>query len=112
MVVACLITMALGVGHVFVRHEVIRLAYELSQASDELQKSREEHHRLLLEKAVLTAPDRIETLSARLGMAQPTEDQIRVVRVRRGTLGTPKSPSRFPVSSKRKQPHLTREGHQ
>jgi len=79
LILASLLT-GFGVQHVANRRERVRLGYELSAASAELRRVSEENRRLRLEKSVLTDPDRIERLSANLGMARPTTDQIRVIR--------------------------------
>ncbi len=97
MVVLTAMIGSLGVGHVFVRHDAIRLGYEFTKVSEELRKLREEHRRLLLEKAVLTAPDRIEVLAKKIGMRQPSETQIRAVTVNpvdRDSLATHVDPAR------------------
>ena len=83
--VVCMLLLAgvaigLGVGHVSQRQEVIRLGYDLSEARAELRELEEESRELRLERSVLTNPERIRRLAETLGMSQPAEGQVRVVR--------------------------------
>jgi cell division protein FtsL len=80
MALIAFVVVGLGVGHVSRRQEVIRLGYELSEASSELRALQEENRKLRLERSVLTNPERIRALAESLEMTQPTEGQVRVVR--------------------------------
>lgn len=80
MMLLAAVAIALGVGHVSRRQEVIRLGYDLGRAMSELREEQEENRRLRLERSVLTNPDRIRKLAEARGMKQPTEGQVRVVR--------------------------------
>jgi cell division protein FtsL len=61
------------------QHEVLQLGYQLSRSSDHVRQLREAHRRLELERATLTAPDRIRRLATQLGMVAVPPDQIRVI---------------------------------
>jgi len=61
------------------RHEVVRLGYELSRASESLYRLREDNRRLELELSTLIAPDRIRELASTLGMVPAPADQIREI---------------------------------
>lgn len=80
MLSVCFAVIGLGVGHVSQRQEVIGLGYELSEARAELRELEEESRKLRLEHSVLTNPERIRRLAESLGMTQPAEGQVRVVR--------------------------------
>src|SRR5262249_24594676 len=77
-VVACALT-AVAVIRVARQHEVLRLGYELSRSSTRVHEMREVHRRLELERATLTAPDRIRRLALQLGMTPVAPDRIRIV---------------------------------
>jgi cell division protein FtsL len=68
---------ALGALRVRSQHELLRLGYELTEATAELREKREENRRLRLELSVLTAPDRIERLAEGMGLTPPEPGQIR-----------------------------------
>lgn len=77
-VLACGLT-AVGVVRVSRQHEVLRLGYELSRQADRVRELREMRSRLELERATLTAPDRIRRLAVELGMTTVAPDRIRIV---------------------------------
>ena len=77
-VAACALT-AVGVVRVSRQHEVLRLGYQLSRSSAQVHDLREARRRLELERATLTAPDRIRRLATQLGMTPVAPDRIRVV---------------------------------
>jgi len=79
MVLAAALLTATAVIRVGNQHEVLRLGYELSKRSDEVRHLRELARQLELERATLTAPDRIRNLATRLGMTQVAPDHIRVI---------------------------------
>ncbi|HET9987551.1 MAG TPA: cell division protein FtsL [Kofleriaceae bacterium] len=77
-VVACTLT-GVGVIRVTRQHEVLRLGYQLAKRSDEVKGLKEARRRLELERATLTAPDRIRRLATELGMTPVAPDRIRIV---------------------------------
>ncbi len=81
-VLACALV-AIGVVRVARQHEVLRLGYQLSQKSEHVRELREARRRLELERATLTAPDRIRRLAMQLGMTTVAPDRIRVVAAHR-----------------------------
>lgn len=88
MVVFAMAAAIIGIAHVGRRQQVIQLGYQLSRATEALEREQEENRRLRLEKSILTNPARIEQLAESLGMTQPGPDQIRVIRVARGVRAT------------------------
>ncbi|HUH04922.1 MAG TPA: cell division protein FtsL [Kofleriaceae bacterium] len=80
------VAIALGVGHVSRRQEVIKVGYELGRAMSDLRAQQEENRRLRLERSVLTNPERIRKLAEARGMQQLTQGQVRVVRPARNEL--------------------------
>lgn len=72
---------ALGSLRVHRQHQVVKLGYELNEASAELRQKHEENRRLRLELSVLTAPDRIERLAEGMGLGPPAPNQIRSARL-------------------------------
>jgi len=77
-VVAALVT-AIGVLRVTRQHEVLRLGFRLSRASELVSRLHETEHQLQLELATLAAPERIRRLAVQLGMTPISPDRIRVV---------------------------------
>lgn len=69
-----------GVHQVHRRHQVVRLGYELSEATARLRVLEEEKRRLSLEASVLTNPARIERLARGLGLERPAPGQTRDAR--------------------------------
>ena len=72
---------AIGVIKVTTQHEVLRLGYQLDREAQQLNKQREIRRRLELERATLTAPDRIRRLALQLGMTPVAPDRIRIIDV-------------------------------
>jgi cell division protein FtsL len=70
---------AIGVVRVSRQHDVLRQGYELSRRSELVGRLRETRRQLELERATLSAPDRIRRLATQLGMTQVTPDRIRVI---------------------------------
>ncbi len=68
-----------GVIRVTRQHEVLRLGYKLSKRSDQVKQLKEVRRRLELERATLSAPDRIRGLATQLGMTPVAPDRIRIV---------------------------------
>lgn len=77
-VLACGLT-TVGVVRVTRQHEVLRLGYELSRQAQQVRELQEMKSRLALERATLTAPDRIRRLAIALGMTTVAPDRIRIV---------------------------------
>jgi cell division protein FtsL len=77
--VACL-AVALGVLRVEHEHEVLQLGYRIAHEQARLDALHEVRRRLDLERAALTAPDRIRRLATELGMTSVAPDRIRIVR--------------------------------
>ena len=98
LVIAAAVLTAVGVIRVGRQHEVLRLGFELSRASDQLSRLHEARRELELELATLTAPDRIRRLATQLGMTPVSPDRIRVVppHVRAAEASVPRAPGRMP----------------
>ncbi|MCA9675720.1 MAG: cell division protein FtsL [Kofleriaceae bacterium] len=79
MVVLAVLATSLAVTQVSRRHDVLRLGYDLSRATDRLHKLRERNRALEVELATLTHPERLRSLATRLGMVPTPADEIRVV---------------------------------
>ena len=79
---AAVLLAGLGVYRVHLQHQVVRLGYQLGEATVEKAQLEEEHRRLELERSVLTSPERIERLAESMGMVRPGPEQIRTVRSR------------------------------
>jgi cell division protein FtsL len=80
LVVAAGAGLALGVGHVRRRHEIVRLGYELTQATGELRALEEENRRLRLERQMWRHPERVERIAEGRGMRRADPAQVRLVR--------------------------------
>jgi cell division protein FtsL len=76
--VAALLTAA-GVIRTARQHEVLRLGYQLSRTAEQVHELREARRQLELERATLSAPDRIRRLATQLGMSPVAPDKIRVI---------------------------------
>ncbi|MFT3695140.1 MAG: cell division protein FtsL [Kofleriaceae bacterium] len=68
-----------GVIRVKREHEVLELGYRLAKRADTVKQLTEVHRKLELERATLTAPDRIRRLATQLGMTPVAPDRIRIV---------------------------------
>jgi cell division protein FtsL len=79
MVLAAVALTSVGVIRVSRQHEVLRLGYQLSKHSDQVKRLEEARRRLELERATLTAPDRIRRLADQLGMTSVAPDRIRII---------------------------------
>jgi cell division protein FtsL len=80
MVVIAVGLTTVGVISVQRQHQVLRLGFELSRESSHVLELREAKRRLELERATLTAPDRIRRLATQLGMAPVAPDHVRIVK--------------------------------
>lgn len=79
--VATLVVVGLLLVHVWSRHNVLELGYQLSSLSSEREALLEEQRRLRIELRVLTRSDRIAPIGHNdLGLIEPRFDQILYVR--------------------------------
>ena len=83
MIVVAVTLTGVGVVRVSRQHEVLRLGYQLAKRSDDVKSLKEARRRLELERATLTAPDRIRKLATELGMTPVAPDKIRIVHAQR-----------------------------
>lgn len=81
MVLVAVVLTALGVIRVMRQHEVLRLGYRLERQAERVRQHEELKRRLEVERATLTAPDRIRRLATLLGMTTVPPDRIRIVDV-------------------------------
>lgn len=81
MVIVAVMLTGLGVARVTRQHEVLRLGYHLDRQVDQVRKLTELKRRLEVERATLTAPDRVRRLATQLGMTTIAPDKIRIVDV-------------------------------
>jgi cell division protein FtsL len=91
LVAAAALVTAIGVIRVGRQHEVLRLGFQLSRATEHVGKLHETERQLELELATLAAPDRIRRLATQLGMAPVSPDRIRILHphVRAADAGAP-----------------------
>jgi cell division protein FtsL len=74
------LTVAIAVGHVWLRLKVVDLGYRLSATRQVIEKLEQEEHELTVEAATLDAPGRLEEIArARLGMVRPEKGQEAVL---------------------------------
>lgn len=81
MVIIAVLLTGLGVARVSRQHDVLRLGYKLDRQSQQVRQLTEMRRRLEVERATLTAPDRIRRLATQLGMTTVAPDRIRIVDV-------------------------------
>jgi len=81
MIVLAAMLTGLGVARVTRQHEVLRLGYQLERQSAQVRRLTEMRRQLEVERATLTAPDRIRRLATQLGMTTVAPDRIRIVDV-------------------------------
>jgi cell division protein FtsL len=79
-IAACLVT-TVGVMRVMRQHEVLRLGYRLDRQAEQVRQLEEIRRRLEVERATLSAPDRVRRLATQLGMTTVAPDRIRIVDV-------------------------------
>lgn len=77
-IAACMLT-ALGVIRVTRQHEVLRIGYRLDREADQVRQLKERRRQLEVERATLSAPERIRKLATQLGMTTVAPDRIRIV---------------------------------
>jgi cell division protein FtsL len=90
MVVVASLVAGVGIVSVQRQREILQLGLQVSRASDRVEKLRETRRRLELERATLTAPDRLRRLATQLGMAEVAPDRIRIVKPRQVTAAGPR----------------------
>jgi cell division protein FtsL len=74
------LTVAIAVGHVWLRLKVVDLGYRLSATRQVIEKLEQEEHELTVEAATLDAPGRLEEIArTRLGMVRPEKGQEAVL---------------------------------
>jgi cell division protein FtsL len=81
LVVLALVLTGVGVARVSHQHEVLSLGFELGRTADRISALSETRRELELERATLTAPDRIKKLASQLGMTTVAPERIRVVTI-------------------------------
>jgi cell division protein FtsL len=79
-IAACMLT-SLGVIRVMRQHEVLKLGYRLDRQADQVRQLKETRRRLEVERATLSAPERIRRLATTLGMTTVAPDRIRILEV-------------------------------
>ena len=79
MVALAVAATTVGVIRVSRQHEVLSLGYKLSKRNEQVKQLAEVRRRLELERATLSAPDRIRRLATQLGMTPVAPDRIRIV---------------------------------
>jgi len=79
MVALAVAATTVGVIRVSRQHEVLSLGYKLSKRNEQVKQLAEARRRLELERATLSAPDRIRRLATQLGMTPVAPDRIRIV---------------------------------
>ena len=79
MIVLATIVTGIGIARVKRQHEVLRLGYELDRQSEQVRKLTERKRSLEVERATLTAPERIRRLATSLGMTTVAPDRIRII---------------------------------
>lgn len=81
MVIAAVLLTTFGVIRVMRQHEVLRIGYRLDRQAEQVRHLKELRRRLEVERATLSAPDRIRRLALQLGMTTVAPDRIRIVDV-------------------------------
>jgi cell division protein FtsL len=81
MVIVAVVLTMLGVIRVTRQHEVLRLGYQLDREAGQVARLKELRRRLEVERATLTAPDRVRRLATQLGMTTVAPDRIRILDV-------------------------------
>jgi cell division protein FtsL len=79
MLCAATLVMSLGALKVSQRTQLVRVGYELSEATQTLRVLSEENRRLRLEKSMLSHPERIERFARERGLRSPAPGQLRVL---------------------------------
>lgn len=81
MVIAATLLTGIGIVRVMRQHEVLLLGYRLDRQAEQVRQLEEVRRRLEVERATLSAPDRIRKLATQLGMTTVAPDRIRIIDV-------------------------------
>lgn len=68
-----------GITHVWSNFEMTQKGYDISQLKNEEMKIMEINRKLRLELAILKSPQNLESQAKKLGLRQPSPDQIIVL---------------------------------
>jgi len=77
--VTLLLLMGSGIGHVWSNFEMTQKGYNISQLKNEEMRQMDINRKLRLELAVLKSPQNLEAMAKKLGLKQPTPEQIIVL---------------------------------
>lgn len=82
MLVAVMLLLLLGTGisHVWSNFEMTQKGYDISQLKNEEIRLMDINRKLRLELAILKSPQNLEKLAKKLGLKQPSPEQIIVLR--------------------------------
>ncbi len=73
-----------ALAHVWVRLQVVRLGYQISQETDREKRLQQVHRKLQVERALLRSPERLERLAReRLNLTMPDPGTIQRLKARR-----------------------------
>lgn len=73
-----------AMAHVWVRLQVVRLGYEISNETDREKRLLQVHRKLQVERALLRSPERLERLAReRLNLTMPDPGTIERLKLRR-----------------------------
>ncbi len=72
--------MGSGISHVWSSFEVTQKGYDISQLKNEEIRLMDINRKLRLESAILKSPQKLESLANKLGLKQPSPEQIIVLR--------------------------------
>ncbi|MFH2010551.1 MAG: cell division protein FtsL [bacterium] len=78
-----------ALAHVWVRLQVVRLGYQISQETDREKRLQQAHRKLQVERALLRNPERLERLAReRLNLTTPAPSSIHVLKTKRPRRGS------------------------
>ena len=78
-----------ALAHVWVRLQVVRLGYRISQETEREKRLQQAHRKLQVERALLRNPERLERLAReRLNLTTPAPGSIHVLKTRRPRRGS------------------------
>jgi len=72
--------MGSGITHVWSNFEMTQKGYDISHLKNEEMKLMEINRKLRLELAILKSPQNLETQAKKLGLKQPSPDQIIILK--------------------------------
>ena len=78
--VMLLLLMGSGISQVWSNFEVTQRGYDISQLKDEEMRLMDTNRKLRLELSILQSPHNLESLANKLGLKQPSPEQIIVLR--------------------------------